>query len=114
MPQFTVHRNKSPRTKGTFPYLVDVQSELLDQLQTRVVIPLTRAPGLARNPLSHLTPTLTFDGEAYLLMTPQLAGVARTELGPPAGSLAAERHAIVAAMDFLVAGFEAEPKEQRS
>jgi len=39
------------------------------------------------------------------LMTPQLAGVARTELGAPAGSLATERHAIVAAMDFLVDGF---------
>jgi toxin CcdB len=103
--QFTVHRNKSPRTKGTFPYLVDVQSDLLDQLQTRVVIPLTRVAGLAKKPLSHLTPTLTFNGEAYVLMTPQLAGVARTELGAPAGSLAAERHAIVAAMDFLLTGF---------
>jgi toxin CcdB len=105
VPQFTVHRNKSPRTKGTFPYLVDVQSDLLDQLQTRVVIPLTRVAGLAKKPLSHLTPTLTFNGEAYVLMTPQLAGVARTELGAPAGSLAAQRHAIVAAMAFLLTGF---------
>jgi toxin CcdB len=104
VPQFTVYRNKSPRTKSTFPFLVDVQSDLLDQLQTRVVIPLTRTAGLAKKPLSHLTPALTFDGETYVLMTPQLAGVARTELGTPAGSLAGERHAIVAAMDFLLTG----------
>jgi len=105
VPQFTVYRNKSPRTKSTFPFLVDVQSDLLDQLQTRVVIPLTRVAGLAKKPLSHLTPALTFDGESYVLMTPQLAGVARTELGAPAGSLAGEQQAIVAAMDFLLTGY---------
>jgi len=104
-PQFTVYRNKSPRTKSTFPFVVDVQSDLLEQLQTRVVIPLTRTAGLAKKPLSHLTPALTFDGETYVLMTPQLAGVARSDLGAPAGSLAGERHAIVAAMDFLLTGY---------
>jgi toxin CcdB len=39
--QFAVYRNKSPRSKSTYPFLVDVQSDLLDELQTRVVIPLT-------------------------------------------------------------------------
>ena len=105
MPQFTVYRNKSPRTKSTFPFLVDVQSDLLEQLQTRVVIPLTRTAGLVKKPLNHLTPALAFGGESYVLMTPQLAGVARTDLGAPAGSLAGERHAIVAAMDFLLTGY---------
>jgi toxin CcdB len=103
--QFTVYRNKSPRTRATFPFLVDIQSDLLDQLQTRVVIPLTRTVALAKRPLSQLTPALTFDGEAYVLMTPQLAGVARAELGAPAGSLAGERNAIIAAMDFLLTGY---------
>jgi toxin CcdB len=105
VPQFTVYRNKSPRTKPTFPFLVDVQSDLLDQLQTRVVIPLTRTAGLAKKPLSHLTPVLTFDGETYVLMTPQLAGLARSDLGAPAGSLAGARQTIVAAMDFLLTGY---------
>jgi toxin CcdB len=55
--------------------------------------------------VSHLTPTLTFDGNAYVLMTPQLAGIARTDLGSQAGSLAEERQTILAAIDFLVTGF---------
>jgi toxin CcdB len=105
VPQFTVYRNKSSRTKSTFPFLVDVQSDLLEQLQTRVVIPLTRTAGLAKKPLIQLTPALTFDGESYVLMTPQLAGVARAELGAPAGSLGGERNAIIAAMDFLLTGY---------
>jgi toxin CcdB len=103
--QFAVYRNKSSRSKSTYPFLVDVQSDLLDELQTRVVVPLTKASALAKKPLSNLTPALKFDGETYVLMTPQLAGVARTELGAAAGSVAEQRQVIVAAIDFLVTGF---------
>jgi toxin CcdB len=55
--------------------------------------------------MSHLTPSLAFDGENYLLMTPQLAGIARTELGTPVGNLATARQEIIAALDFLLTGF---------
>ena len=105
MPQFTVYRNKDARSKSTYPLLVDIQSDLLDDLQTRVVIPLTKAVALTKKPLTHLTPGLAFDGEEYVLMTPQLAGIARTELGAAVGSLANERQRIIAAMDFLLTGF---------
>ena len=105
MAQFTIYRNKSPRSKSTYPFLIDVQSDLLDELQTRVVIPLTRASTLVKKPLTNLTPALKFDGETYVLMTPQLAGLARTDLGASTGSLAEQRQAILAALDFLIVGF---------
>ena len=105
MAQFTVYRNKSQRTRSTFPLLLDVQSDLLDQLHTRVVIPLTKTSALAKKPLSNLTPALKFDGETYVLVTPQLAGIARSDLGAPAGSVAGQRQAILAALDFLLVGF---------
>jgi len=104
MAQFTVHRNKNARTKATFPYLVDVQSDLLEDLQTRVVIPLSKVPAITKKPLSQLTPILQFAGEAHVLVIPQLAGIARTELGVAAGSLADRRDIILAAMDFLLTG----------
>ena len=105
MAQFAVYRNRSPRTKLAFPFLVDVQSDLLEDLRTRVVIPLTRAASLTRQPLSHLTPPLEFEGETYLLLTPQLAGVSRVDLGAAVGSLASHRQTILAALDFLLTGF---------
>jgi toxin CcdB len=105
MAQFTVYRNKNPRSKSTYPLLVDIQSDLLEDLQTRVVIPLTKTAALAKKPLTHLTPVLAFGGENYVLMTPQLAGIGRAELGAAVGSLANERQTIVAAMDFLLSGF---------
>jgi toxin CcdB len=103
--QFSVYRNKNPRTKTAFPFLVDVQSDLLEPLNTRVVIPMTKAAALTKNPVSNLTPTVSFNGDRYVLITPQLAGIGRTDLGPPAGSLAEERAAILAAVDFLLTGF---------
>lgn len=105
MAQFAVHRNKNPHSKSAFPLLVDVQSDLLEQLNSRVVIPLTKAAGLTKKPLSHLTPALSFDGDTYLLMTPQIAGIARADLGPQAGTLSDQREKIVAAVDFLLTGF---------
>ena len=105
MAQFSVYRNKNARTKATFPYLVDVQSDLLEPLNTRVVIPMTKAAALTRKPVSHLTPEVSFNGDRYVLMTPQLAGVGRAELGPHAGALVDERHVIMAAIDFLLTGF---------
>jgi toxin CcdB len=103
--QFSVYRNKNLRTKVTFPLLVDVQSGLLEPLNTRMVIPLTKSPGLTKKPVSHLTPEISFDGDKYVLMTPQLAGISRTELGSVAGTLAEERQTILAALDFLMTGF---------
>lgn len=105
MAQFTVYRNKNARTKTAFPLLVDIQSDLLEGLQTRVVIPLTKVAALARKPLAQLTPVLSVDGEDYVLMTPQLAGIGRAELGAAVGNLASERQAILAATDFLLTGF---------
>jgi toxin CcdB len=105
MAQLSVYRNKNARTKATFPLLVDVQSNLLEELQTRVVIPLTKATALTRRPLDQLTPILKFEDDAYVLVTPQLAGIARKELGAPSGTLAEHRDVILGAMDFLLSGF---------
>ena len=105
MAQFTVHRNKDPHGKAAFPFLVNVQSDLLDELQTTVVIPLTKAGSLVKKPVAHLMPAVEFDGDVYVLVTPQLAGIARGDLGPAAGSLVERRDTIISAMDFFLSGF---------
>jgi toxin CcdB len=80
-------------------------ADLLEPLNTRVVIPMTKAPTLTRKPVSHLTPEVSFNGDRYVLMTPQLAGMGRAELGPHAGTLVDEGQTILAAIDFLLTGF---------
>ena len=46
MPQFDVYRNENPGTCEEFPFLVDVQAELLEELATRVVVPLAKSEAL--------------------------------------------------------------------
>jgi toxin CcdB len=68
------------------------------------VDPMTKVASLTRRLIRRLMTAVQFNGETYVLMTPQLADIARGELGAPAGSLAQHRNEIVAAMDFLLLG----------
>jgi toxin CcdB len=105
MPQFTVHRNRNAATKARYPLLLDVQTDLLESLGTRVVIPLTPASvATKRTAMQTLTPLCTIEGKPYVLITPQLAGIAARELGPPVADLSGERARILAALDLLMTG----------
>jgi CcdB protein len=66
---------------------------------------VARATGLTSFPLTYLTPAVTFEGQTYLSMTPQLTGMARADLGPQAGSLPNQQRVIFTAIDFRVRGF---------
>jgi len=105
MPQFAVYLNKNLRSRSVFPMLVDVQAELLRDLETRVVIPLVKSAAFSSFPLGLVMPTVEVEGESYMLVTPQLAGVSRWDLGPHTGSVAAHARAIVTATDILLRGF---------
>ena len=104
MSQFTVYRNKSPKSKGDFPFLLDIQSDLLDDLKTRVVIPLCLESWLGEEPITKLVPKLEIEGDPFLALTPQLAGVSTRELGVPVTNLREQRDEIIAALDLLVTG----------
>lgn len=104
MPQFSVYKNKSPATKARVPYLLDIQSNLLSELETRVVVPLYAATAMKGKTLAVLTPTFEIEGKEYVAMTPQLAGISRKELGAEVAQLTAHRDNIIAALDFLVTG----------
>jgi toxin CcdB len=105
MPQFAVYRNANSETNEAFPLLVDVQADVLADLRTRAVVPLAKAVELTGYPMAYLTPLVTFEDQPYLLMTPQLAGISRAELGACAGSLANHERVISDAIEFLIRGF---------
>ena len=105
MAQYTVYRNKNPKSKTEIPFLLDVQSKLLSELGTRVVIPLFQKKSLRIKPLTKLTPEFQIDGKKLILMTPQLAGISIKELGEPVGDLTQHRIDIIAALDLLMTGF---------
>jgi toxin CcdB len=104
MPQFTVHRNPNPGSKAACPLLLDIQSDLLADLGTRVVVPLCRASALKGKPMTTLTPIFEIEGKTYAMLTPQLAGVSGKDMAAAVADLREHRDEIVAALDLLITG----------
>lgn len=102
MAQFDVYRNNNPATNEEIPYLLDVQTDLLDILKTRVVVPLEICSGFA--PAERLTPAFRIEGMPVAMSTPELAGVHHRSLGEYVCSLADKRQEIMAALDLLFSG----------
>lgn len=104
MPQFSVHRNPNPDTRAAYPLLLDLQSDLIADLSTRVVVPLCPAPAMKGKLIKTLMPVFEIDGKQYAMLTPQLAGVSNKQVGVKVADLAQCRDEIIAALDLLITG----------
>ena len=105
MARFDVYRNSGPFASTT-PYLLDIQSQLLDGLDTRVVIPLRHIDKFpAVNLAKDLTPVFEIEGVSCILETPKLAAVPTRLLKAHVTSLSSEQSAISNALDRLFHGY---------
>lgn len=105
MARFDVYNNPGSKDDTT-PYLLDVQSDLLDGLESRMVIPLRRLEHFPRVKLSeNLTPVFTIKDHDFLLETPKMGAVPVRILKKPVISLASKQAQITAALDFLFQGY---------
>ncbi|HSS69470.1 MAG TPA: CcdB family protein [Casimicrobiaceae bacterium] len=104
MAQFDIYRNDNRATRNRIPYLLDVQSDLLETLVTRVVVPLATTDLLGGKVAERLSPIFEIEGRKVLLLTPELAGVSTKLLQHRIGNLAAHRSALIAALDLVFTG----------
>ena len=104
MGQFFAHKNPNSATRAQYPYLLDIQSDLLSELRTTVVIPVTPSKLAAPMSLTRLNPTIVIDGKSFTVMTQEIAGVDRNQLGAQAYDLSSYRSEIIAALDFIFSG----------
>jgi toxin CcdB len=104
MAQFAIYQNKNPQSKKEFPLLLDIQTNLLNSLQTTVVVPLKKLETNKDKVLTQLTPIFTIEKAKYLMLTPQLAGIQRKELGKAVADVEYARTEIINALDFLFTG----------
>ena len=86
MGQFDVHENKNPETNQIIPYLLDIQSDLLASLTTRVVIPLIHKAAMGKV-IKHLNPQFDIGQTTVCMSTSELAGVPVKYLGKKVASL---------------------------
>lgn len=103
MKQFDVFRNPNSGTSRVVPWLMVIQSDLLDEFPTRMVAPLVR-PQLLGTPSTRLNPTFRIGGESAVMLTQQLGSIAKRSLCIHVTSLESHRSEIMAAIDFLLAG----------
>lgn len=104
MAQFDVYENTNPETKMIIPYLLDVQTDLLENLTTRVVVPLITSSAMGKA-AKHLNPQFKIKRTAVIMSTAELAGVPVNILGDKICSLKEQRSEIITALDFLFTGF---------
>ncbi|WP_312455883.1 CcdB family protein [Pseudescherichia sp.] len=101
--QYVVYHNNG--NSKAYPYLLDVQSDIIDELHTRLVIPLYPASRITHPPVKRLTPVLTVEGDDYLIMTHEMASVRLSQLGADVMDARPFRQTIKNALDFIFDGF---------
>jgi len=105
MARFDIYANPG-RNKASIPYLVEVQSNVISGLATRIVIPLRQLAGFATLTLpSDLFPLIAVDGTDYFLDTPQMGAIPSSELKLKIGSAQDYRVDIQAALDRVFGSY---------
>ena len=100
MAQFDVFVNHNPKSQDRVPFLLDVQHSIVDELASRLVIPLVREQGFSK-----LNPKVRIDNQILYLSTQEMASIPVSHLDEKVGSLTENREDILGAIDFLLVGF---------
>lgn len=84
--------------------VLDCQAELLDDLPTRLMVPLIPVERFKRL-YARLNPVFTIEAISYPMATQMAAAVPVNSLGPRLTSLASEHPRIMDALDMLLTGY---------
>lgn len=88
------------------PLVLDVQANLLSDLNTRAVIPLTPKKSAGDEIVPKLKPVIEINGTSYILMTTDLATIPKMSMLEFVTNVEDEyRQVIVDSLDFLFQGF---------
>jgi toxin CcdB len=98
MARFDVH--VGARGKG---YLLDCQADLLNHLETRVMVPLLPAAGLPA--ATRLNPVFEIEDASVVMSTQLIFAMPVGHLGRRVASLADEHPTIMNALDMLLTGY---------
>ena len=104
MAQFDVYRNPMVEQRSRIPYWLDLQSDHIAQLGSRVIIPLRTLPS-AGSRIDGLQPLVTVGKQQLCADVPSIASFPSRLLKTPHSSIAEQRHDLIAALDYLLSGF---------
>jgi toxin CcdB len=102
--QFDVFDNPSPRMRDVYPYVVDVQSDLLSALATRMVVPLAVMALAAGDLPRRLCPIITVNEKSLMLVPFEAAPLDKRLLRTKVDCVQDRSYEIIAAMDAVLSG----------
>lgn len=103
MAQYDVFTNPSVSAAEGIPYVVVVQSDLLDALATRLVMPLAVLDIAMKVPTA-LCPVITVKGQRLHALAHFAAPLPAKALRRPVDNVASQASALVSAMDAVLSG----------
>jgi toxin CcdB len=101
--QFDVCENPSARSREAAPFLVVLQSHLLNEMPTAIVAPLLIDDG--RSAYAEASAKVTWNGSTFILSVPELVAIDARSLSRPLGNLGAYEEGIRRALERLFTGF---------
>jgi len=104
MGQFTIYENENEHSRNTYPYFIAVQNELLDSLNSRMVIPLAQSQTIGQAVISKLCPKIMIAEKEYIFLTHQMTNVPISALNAPISDINIDRDELFSALDFLITG----------
>jgi len=104
MEQFTLYKNENKNSKKAYPYFVDVQNDLLSDLNSRIVIPVSTQKDLNYLNAKKLCPVIEINGNSFVLLTHQITSVPCSILKKEVTTLEHYRYDILGAIDLLLTG----------
>ncbi len=103
MAQYDVFINPSSSAADGIPYVVVVQSDLLDSLATRLAMPLAALDFAAKVPTA-LCPVIVVQGERLHALAHYAAPLPAKALKRPVDNVASQASALVSALDAVLSG----------
>jgi toxin CcdB len=104
MARFDVYPNPDPSERDRIPFLLDVQSDHVRGLQTRVVVPLWLSSVLQLK-VDDINPEFDVAGLRVVMDAPALGALPSAVLRPSVANLAPQQLLIQNALDTLFGGY---------
>ncbi len=103
MAQYDVYVNPSRSATDGIPFVVVIQSDLLDALATRMTMPLAVFDSSSKVPTA-LCPVITVKGKRLHALAHYAAPLPAKALRRPIDNVAVQASALVSAMDSVLSG----------
>lgn len=102
--QYDVYVNPSPATREIYPYVIDVQSDLLSNFKTRLVIPLRLHESDLDDLPNRMSPVFIIKNTKVFLVPFLAAAIHKKNLKKSVVNLRSQAHEITSAIDSVISG----------